>query len=195
MAAPLRITPEMAEIIAQCRRSTHNVSALHRALKARGIHLNRRTLDRYLAGAGAYAAAGAPRAAVGPAAPPEAPDLSGAVAEGEAAIAGDADLQELERVAAVVRRAMARWEPQLGNEGTAVRAYRGLADTYGALLSRMAELRPRQDVEREAILDAGSAERDVLIERARRAARADDGIRGKYERARALLERKFRGES
>ena len=120
--------------------------------------------------------------------------VTSAAAEGAAALAGDADLEELERVAAVVKRAMRQWESQIGREPTAVRAYRALAETYATLRARCAELRPRESAEREAVLVEGSAEREALIARARAAARADDSIRGKYERARTLLERKF-GES
>lgn len=154
-------------------------------LETRGIQLSRKTLERYLAGSGAYQ--GAPRPAA-VSAPTDAP--TGLVAAAAEALEGG-DLERLEKSARDVWRAMQGYVEAMGREPSAARAYGTLARLHADLAGKCHELRPRQDVEREAILDAGSAERDVLIERARRAAREDDGIRGKYERARALLERKF----
>ncbi len=166
----------MAAVIADLRTSTHNVSALQRTLRARGIHLNRRTLDRYLTGTGAYAGA-----APAPARPGPAPSVPHAPA-------GQLD-PLAEAVAEVhrIRSAQAQWLPTLGTEGASVRAYRALGEAHARALELVASLTPKANAEREAVLDAGTAERRELVARAGAAARVDRDLRGRYQRARQLL--------
>lgn len=181
---PRAVTPELAAAIASGRATgIRQVSALHRWLENQGYRIARRTLGRYLAGEAAYEGQAPPAPA--PAKPPEPSDPARAAQQ---ALEGEPDLAELERVAGSLRGAMAGWEPKLSCDGGAVRAYATLSRALADVLARCAELRPRADVEREAVLEAGSGERDVLVQRVREAARQDDDLRGQLNRYKAHLE-------
>jgi hypothetical protein len=139
-------------------------SALLRSLTEAGLPLNWRTLARWLAERGktpsrpAYAGFAPPEPILPPA------DLEARV---DASLdSDDDDVATLARHARDVRAALAAWAPRVSLDPTAARTYATLSRLFGDLAARLAELRPKPEVERERLEALGLAARTALLERA-----------------------------
>jgi hypothetical protein len=91
-----------------------------------------------------------------------------------AELAPDDDLGRLARRRDEIDQALGLWQPQLGANGAAVRAYRALSAELASLTRTLVELRPRPEVEAERLEALGGAARDRILARAVAAADADE---------------------
>jgi len=168
MGRPAKITDELAARIAELRAGGCRTRAsLCRALAAEGRPVGLRTLAAWEARRGAAATV-----AAAPAPAPAAPAPAPTAAEVGDALDGD-DLARLVAVRDRLERALGEWSPQLGREGTAVRAYATLSRALGETTARLVELRPRPEAEAERLAALGEAARAGLLARAAAGARPD----------------------
>jgi hypothetical protein len=172
VARPLAITPEIAARIDAERAPGLTVRALHARLAAVGVHVALATLHRHMKRpavpgpgyAGSDLAAALRRR----------PKPSAAEAPAPPDLAADDDLGRLARRRDEVDQALGAWQPQLGANGAAVRAYRALSAELASLTRTLVELRPRPEVEAERLEALGGAARDRILARAVAAADADE---------------------
>lgn len=176
MARPASITDEVRTLIEAHRRPGMSAAVLRKLI---GGVVSDRTLRRYLASAppakiderAAALAAGAELGAPDAAAPDDTDDLAYYV-----------------RRRNELGRALDEWQPLLGQSDKAVRAYRGLISELGAVTKTLIELRPRERVEEERLEALGIKARAAMLERVRKVALVDEGLRAKLERQRVYIE-------
>jgi hypothetical protein len=191
------ITPEISAHIEAVRaQGTRSKAALLRGLEARGVHLNWRTLARYLDDHPTVAVITPPaptiregrvEPAVGQCGSPVDSDLESRV---RAVLAGeDVDVADLARHALRVKDPLAAWGTRCSYEPAAARTYATLAKLYAELVGSINELRPRAEVEADRLDTLGAAARTALIERARAAARNEVDLRRRVVAQAAVIDR------
>lgn len=162
-------------------------AGLRRALSEAGIKLNPRTLAAYLAKPPPARYTGlSPEIDAPPIAPAPAPstaDLEGAVA---AAVETD-DVAAMAAHVTEVRTMLGMWAERAKVDPAGARTYSTLARLLGDLRARLAEIRPRPEVERERLEALGEQARAELVERVEKSALEREDLHGKLNRAIKLL--------
>lgn len=186
MGRPHRITPQIAAKIDALRAGgLLSKAGLLRALAADGERLNPRTLAAYLASAPPVAPAA--RIVADTSASTPAPAVDDAAIQ--KVLDGDeANVADLAKLALEVREAINAWGAQVRFNPTAARTLATLTRTYGELVAKISELRPRPEVEADRLEALGVSARVASVERARARARADEDLRGRVRRQQAVID-------
>lgn len=180
MGRPSAITDQVREAIEYLYRPGVSVRVLHAELRAAGVDVSHATVHRYLK-----------RRAENGAPPPAAPVRA---APAPAPASSDAPPAPVDEVASLeaefrdVDAAMTNLRPALATGGAAVLEYKRLGEVKDRLARTLAEIRPRPEAEAERLAALGAAARAELLERVRAAARVDEGLRGKVQRQREVIE-------
>lgn len=173
---PRSVTPEIAARIVGTRVPGESLRSLYDRLGGAALGISFATLTRFVARGDAD---GAPAIAA-----PAAGGLEGSLARA----LEDDDLPGLVRIQREIDEAMAAWRKHLGADASAVRAYRQLAASRAEVTRAIVELKPRPDVDAERLAALGAKARADLVERARAAAKDDDGLRARLERQQRVID-------
>jgi hypothetical protein len=166
MGRPTVIDDQTAEAIAYVARPGMSSRKIEALLAEAGIRVSHATIARYMR----------QRREIGAPAPLP-PDATPAD-----------ELTGLEAQLASVDAALAQWQPTMGSDKSAVLAFARLVEVKKGVLRAIDELRPRASAEAERLMALGDAAKAELLERARVAARLDEGLRAKVARQRELLD-------